>query len=407
MGPTKKLMLEEAIVQIRIIEGGTSTQNRRQYETIFTKLLEFRSAYVGKQDMLIHDFYESVIYIPAFLRPNTAVMIRNAGIIINIYRVMNGLDFARKAIFRDAYVEYWYDSYLCAYQSWMSNQGKCQNTIRTRIGRIRVFFHFLDTSEKYCLDETTIDDFVSFPKYLDEKKYTSQGKHNILYTLRDLLKCPSVSAHLKCNPLPLFNRMHTNKHERLPSFYSRDEILRVISVIPRDTKLGRQQYAIILLACVYGIRSIDIKDFRIDSIRWTKNTLAFVQRKTKRYVELPLIPEVKWALLDYMQNSRPSSGLPYVFLRMREPIAQFSMDNHFADQIKKLFIKAGVKTDGKHCGLHSLRHSLATALTEMETPLNEVTQILGHSSVTSTLSYIWSDMNHLRIAAEEVPHYGK
>lgn len=44
---------------------------------------------------------------------------------------------------------------------------------------------------------------------------------------------------------------------------------------------------------------------------------------------------------------------PNVFLRRREPIAQFSMDNHFADQIKKLFIKAGVKTEGKHCGLHS------------------------------------------------------
>jgi hypothetical protein len=39
-----------------------------------------------------------------FLRPNTSAMIRVARIIINIYRVMNGLHFARKAIFWDAYM---------------------------------------------------------------------------------------------------------------------------------------------------------------------------------------------------------------------------------------------------------------------------------------------------------------
>ena len=58
-------MLEEAMVQIRTIEGGTTSQNRR-YESIFTKLLEFRSAYVGKQDMLIYDFHESGNYVHAF-----------------------------------------------------------------------------------------------------------------------------------------------------------------------------------------------------------------------------------------------------------------------------------------------------------------------------------------------------
>jgi hypothetical protein len=41
----------------------------------------------------------------------------------------------------------------------------------------------------------------------------------------------------------------------------------------------------------------------------------------------------------------------------------------------------------------------------MEVPLNEVATILGHSTANTTLKYIWSDIQHLSLAAEEVlPH---
>ena len=67
------------------------------------------------------------------------------------------------------------------------------------------------------------------------------------------------------------------------------------------------------------------------------------------------------------------------------------------------FKLAGVDTKGKHHGLHSLRHSLATNLFESGTPVNEIAVILGHTSAASTKAYVWSDIERLRIAALEVP----
>ena len=201
--------------------------------------------------------------------------------------------------------------------------------------------------------------------------------------------------------------MHTNKHERLPSYYSAEEIRKVLNSIDRETYIGRLAYAFMLLGCVYGIRSCDIKNLKLDSINWDKNKISFVQHKTKVPVELPLLTEVRLALLDYIKNARPKCDLPFVFLRTRPPISPFSQNNHLSDVIRKVFEKAGIDTRGKHCGLHSLRHSLATTLTEMSVPINEITTILGHSSMTPTLSYIWSDIPHLRLAAEEVPIYAK
>ena len=62
-----------------------------------------------------------------------------------------------------------------------------------------------------------------------------------------------------------------------------------------------------------------------------------------------------------------------------------------------------IDTKGKHHGLHSLRHSLATNLFETGTPVNEIAVILGHTSAASTKTYVWSDIERLRIAALEVP----
>ena len=109
------------------------------------------------------------------------------------------------------------------------------------------------------------------------------------------------------------------------------------------------------------------------------------------------------ALLDYIKNARPESDCPNVFIRLKKPYIPYSMNDHFGDKIFPFFELAGVDTKGKHHGLHSLRHSLATNLFVSGTPVNEIAVILGHTSVESTKTYVWSDIEHLRIAALEVP----
>lgn len=42
----------------------------------------------------------------------------------------------------------------------------------------------------------------------------------------------------------------------------------------------------------------------------------------------------------------------------------------------------------RRCGIHSLRHTLGTALLEKETPLPVISQILGHQSIKSTETYM-------------------
>ena len=404
--------IDEAIASIRnLISNSYGADKKRLYEGVFKKIESFSQTWDGPPDQeMLFAFYEELTGEKAFLKPKKCrhIVFQESGALINIFRIMNGKSFYKKAYFFDvtSTQNKWFEPLLEEYKNWQQGRGKSPETIRTRDGRIKVLFVYLEENGVLDLSDTSIDDFISFPKYLNDKGYTSQGIHNILYTVRDYLKMPGTLEKMSCNPFFIFSNMHTNKHERLPSFYSSDEIRRVVASINRDTHVGRMSYAAILLACIYGIRTKDVNVLKLDDIDWTENKISFIQHKTKNPIELPMLPEVRFALLDYIKNSRPKSNLPFVFLRIRAPFEPYT-GNRMTLLVHKAFREAGIDTTGKHWGMHALRHSLATNLTELSVPLNETTTILGHSNMTSTLTYVWSDLTHLRLAAEEVPVYAK
>lgn len=52
-----------------------------------------------------------------------------------------------------------------------------------------------------------------------------------------------------------------------------------------------------------------------------------------------------------------------------------------------------------HCGLHSLRSTLARNMLEAETPLPIISETLGHKSIHTTSIYLKIDLEGLRKCA--------
>ena len=85
---------------------------------------------------------------------------------------------------------------------------------------------------------------------------------------------------------------------------------------------------------------------------------------------------------------------------MKQPIAPFGRDSHLHFIVTYWRELAGIKfpTAQRH-GIHSLRHTLATQLLREETPIHVISDILGHTTTTSTLIYAKADVEALRSAA--------
>lgn len=353
-------------------------------------------------EQVIQEYYSMTVGVSPFEAPPSKSKERYARAIRMIQDFLHHEEPKRRYVNHPFDCPTSYQAILSRYETLMKNDQKSYGTIRTRSGRMKVFFVFLVGRECVVLQNITPELFTDYISSLNDR-YSSQGKASLLYTIRNFFSYDEFSEMLTFDPLPFLSGIHSRKHERLPSFYTAEEVKRILNAVNRSTPWGKTAYLMMILACVYGLRSSDIKALRFDDINWESRTITIIQFKTHKSVSLPITDEILFALLDYIKNARPRVDNPNVFIRLRKPYIPYSMNDHFGDKILPYFEIAGVDTKGKHHGLHSLRHSLATNLLKTGTPVNEIAVILGHTSAASTKTYVWSDIEHLRIAALEVP----
>lgn len=193
------------------------------------------------------------------------------------------------------------------------------------------------------------------------------------------------------------------KNKKLSSIFTSDEIKRIVSSIDRNSALGKRAYAMIMLSVKYGLRSGDVVNLRFEDIDWENKIIRINQNKTKRDVELPLLPEVGNAILDYLKNARRQSNLPFIFLNIKGPIHPIT-SSAFYGILNKYINKSGIeKLDKRHHGPHSLRHTLASQMLKNGEELTTISATLGHSSTQVTTVYLSIDHSRLKECCIPMP----
>ncbi len=109
-----------------------------------------------------------------------------------------------------------------------------------------------------------------------------------------------------------------NNHP-LPSVYSDAEIARILNAIDRSTMKGCRDFAILTLAARLGLRASDIYEMTLGAVDFHHNEIRIVQKKTSVPLKLPLLPEVKDALLDYIDRRCCTDPADIIFQRCVAP----------------------------------------------------------------------------------------
>ena len=174
----------------------------------------------------------------------------------------------------------------------------------------------------------------------------------------------------------------------------------MLESIDRGNPTGKRDYAILLLVTKLGIRAGDIKSLTLSDLNWQLKSIEIRQNKTKNSVTYPILDDIGWALIDYLKNARPVSNSPFVFLRMNAPYEEFAEDSGLHFIIRKYMRASGITVPkGQRHGFHSLRHTLASTLLENQIPLHVISEILGHINSKSTMIYLHTSLEGLRLCA--------
>lgn len=194
----------------------------------------------------------------------------------------------------------------------------------------------------------------------------------------------------------------TRRPQPLPSTYSKSEIEKLLSSIDRSTGVGQRNYAIMLLATRFGMRSSDIANLKMTDVNFRTKTLSFVQEKTSVPQRFALLPEIEGALHCYLTNTRPESGDPSLFVRNVAPFTGIRA-SAVTTFVGRQFQKAGIPTAGKKHGPHALRMTLASDLISEKVPYPVVGKILGHDSDGALKNYVRLDVEALRSCSLAAP----
>ena len=290
---------------------------------------------------------------------------------------------------------------LDKYEKLQQEKKLSPRTIRgKKIVLVRFFYH-LEKQGLTDIKNLTSNEVLSYLPTLE--KFRNNTKSGVLFSLRNFLLFLYSEGYITEPLNDLFPVIFSNKFDRLPSYYSTNEVNNLLCQVDRDSTVGRRDYLILLLAVQFGLRAGDIRQLKFQNIKWSRNTIEFIQQKTNAPIQLPLTDEFKYAVADYMKNSRPEVDDPHIFVRHRAPFQPFGESNSFHHIVNKYIKLADIELNGRRHGLHSMRHSTASNLLQNNTPYPVITGILGHKNSATTKCYLRIDIQQLRTVALEVP----
>lgn len=272
-------------------------------------------------------------------------------------------------------------------------------TVKDYKKRLSIFIEYLSENGVNNLEEIDQDNVLSFIS-----THTHGGSKNIA-SVKWFLRFMK-EGHIIEKDFGYMLKHRSSKlpgeRERIPSFYSEEEVRKIELSVNRSSMVGKRDYAMVLLASRLGLRVSDIAGLGFNHIDWDANQIKLIQYKTGNPITLPLLPVVGNAIIDYLRYGRKKSSSDKVFLSCRAPYAPVT-GGAVHSAITSAFKASGVETDKRHHGGHALRFSLAQRMLEQNTPMPVISEALGHQNRDVTREYVRIDLPLLKRCSLDVP----
>lgn len=400
----ENLTLQQLINQTKeaLIEAGASNYYQNVFKTLSKQLLLYAKEHVAESFSMdfglqfLEDHYsmsskiEQKKWCATYSRCINALAEYQHSGNVTLYLVMDKRVYTFPDSFKDS---------AEAYLSHREKTGITKKSNKVFSLYLERFFMFLKKKNISSLDVLSLKDVLDFMASLS--CYEKPTINHTMRAVRYYLKYCYENSFMNTEMFSKLPNPHYNRQSRLPSSYTANEVKKLLNSIDLGNPCGIRDYAIILLIARLGLRSSDVANLRFSNIDWEKESIRLTQVKTGNPLELPLLEDVGEAIINYLKNARPKTASDHVFVRQVPPYTNFN-PGAVGALVRVHLQKSGIHLEGKKKGSHTLRHSLASRLLEHEIPLPVISEILGHTTTETTMTYLRIDITELRKCALEV-----
>ena len=280
------------------------------------------------------------------------------------------------------------------YIVFLKSRNLTHSTILTNSDDASLFLEFFENANKPDVSSLSNSDIATYIPYIAARRPGSVGNCiiNTRHFLEFLRDKGTVSAFA-----PEALNVHISRPRKIHYGFTSEEVESILGAVDTSTEMGKRDYAILILAARTGLRSVDIRNLRLQNIKWEQSEIHIIQRKTQKPLILPLMKDVGDAIADYILNARPKITDAPVFLRLCHPYSGIRNIDHIVEKYARL---SGVaETTQARLSIHSFRRALGVSLLDADVPLYTITEVLGHSHKNATKKYIALDVGKLQFCA--------
>ena len=278
-------------------------------------------------------------------------------------------------------------------------RGLAKSTRIRRLSVVRSLLQFRAADGSEVMDAPSADELRRFiAQELSRISPASAG--SLASALRGYLRYRALGGDRVRDLLPIIAAPAHWRLAPLPQTLSRDELARLLDAFPPELPSGLRAYAMVRCVVDLGLRGREVVGLELDDIDWEAGTLRIRKGKARRVDVLPLPQTTGRAIAAYLRSERPTRANRHVFVRHVAPL-----DEPIGPDV----VRNAVRLAYRRCGLpytrvHILRHSLARRLLETGGTLKEVSDVLRHRALDTSMIYAKVDIG--RLAAVAMPWPG-
>jgi integrase/recombinase XerD len=215
--------------------------------------------------------------------------------------------------------------------------------------------------------------------------------------LRSFLGFLFQQKHISTNLASTVPKVAGWRSPELPRYLGTAQVEKVLQSCDRRRKVGKRDYAILLLLARLGLRAGEVIHLMLDDINWLTGEVC-IRGKGYRTDRLPLVQDVGQALVEYLRKGRPACSSRQVFIQSLAPYEPIQSSHTISALVQRA--EARAKLPLPHRGAHVLRHALATRMVRGGASLAQIGQVLRHQHSETTVIYAKVDLTALRALAQ-------
>ena len=222
------------------------------------------------------------------------------------------------------------------------------------------------------------------------ERYPNRGTQRVsLTSMRTILRYLAENNMVPAGWDEALPRTATKRHAHLPRQLSREQVHALFKASEGNRWIARRDRALLLLLLRLGLRCEEAAHLKWQDIDWQAGSIRISSQKSRGERMLPLPEDVGKALAVYL---RTFSHIPlWVFDSSRATFPVEMRRLHIKAISKYLFKRAGVVGGSAH----SLRHTVASSMVNHGASFKDVSDLLGHRRLSTTLIYAKLDMKAL------------